>query len=68
MWPFEIIRKNIWKGGSPKLVKSLKDLFEIEYLTKREAFIFGMLLALLVVIFTLSGWIAWENMRYLGWV
>ena len=55
-------------GGNPKLAKSLKDLFEIEYLTKREAFVFGMLLALLVVIFTISGWIAWENMHYMGWI
>ncbi|MDX1806558.1 MAG: hypothetical protein R3267_06005 [Paenisporosarcina sp.] len=50
------------------MAKSLKDLFEIEYLTKREAFVFGMLLALLVMVFTISGWIAWENMQYLGWI
>ncbi|PUB12589.1 hypothetical protein [Paenisporosarcina sp. OV554] len=47
--------------------KPLKYFFNIEKLNPKEAFILGSLVILIFAVFAMCGWMAWENMQFLGW-
>jgi hypothetical protein len=48
--------------------KLLIYFFNIDKLHPKEAFLLGGLLTFLISVFVVMGWIAWENMQFLGWV
>lgn len=48
--------------------RSLRYFFGINKLYPKEAFILASLLTLIIAVFVMCGWMAWENMQYLGWI
>jgi len=47
--------------------KTIRYFFGIKRLHPHEAFILGSLLTIILAVFVMCGWLAWENMLFLGW-